>query len=97
MIKLDMKFLEKVFNSAKDSGERYVAIVVKMDEFSDVEVIINPIENADAKLKYCQKTYDENLSHKHSEGISIIGITYGNSYEEIERNLSMEVEVNYEN
>lgn len=96
MVELKMKHLEEVFHAAKNSGERYVAIAIKMDGFEDIEIIINPIANADAKLEYYKGAYDNELNHKHSKGISIVGITYGNSFDEIEEAFSEDVEVDYE-
>jgi hypothetical protein len=87
MLELKMEHLEHTFNMAKKSGERFVAIVVEMEGFEDSEVIINPLENVDAKLDYYKKTYGSDLTHKFSKGIRIIGMTYGNSYEEIYNNL----------
>jgi hypothetical protein len=86
MLKLQMQHLEDCFNKAKESEERFVAVAIKMEGFNDVEFIINPIENADAKLEYYKKTYDNELNHKFSKGIRIVGVTYGNTFEEIALN-----------
>lgn len=92
MIELQMKHLERCFSKAKESGERFIAIVVEMDGFNDLEVIINSHENIDAKLEYYKNTYSADLTHKFSKGIRIVGMTYGNSYEEIQNNLFTESE-----
>jgi MoaA/NifB/PqqE/SkfB family radical SAM enzyme len=78
-----MNHLEECFKMAIESGERFVAVAIQMEGFNDVEFIINPIENAEAKLEYYKKTYDNELNHKFSNGIKIVGATFGNTFEEI--------------
>lgn len=56
-----------------------------MEGFQEAEIIVNPISNAESKLKYYKKTYDENLKHKYSDGIKMIGFAYGNSMNEIQQ------------
>lgn len=79
--------LENCFNQAKVSNAKYVGIIVAMAGFAAHEVIINSVENFDAKLKYYQNTYDENLKHKYAPGISIVGFSYGDSFKDIESDL----------
>lgn len=53
-----------------------IGIVIEMPAFKSPEIIFNPPENLQKKLEYYENTYDENLNHKHAEGIKIIGYTF---------------------
>lgn len=80
--------LEYYFRKAMATeGVRYIAVSIEFDETTDVEVIINPIENAEYKLKYYTQMYDENLRHKYANGVKIIRFTYGHTFETIELDL----------
>lgn len=79
-----MSNLERCFNTAKERDQKFVGVLVQMDGFSKPEVIINPIENADAKLEYYKKTYDDDLNHKFASGIKIVGFSYGLDFLDIE-------------
>jgi hypothetical protein len=68
----DLDFIIKQAIKAKTS----VGVIIEMPGFKSPEIIINPPENLEKKLEYYQNTYDENLKHKHAEGIKIIGYTY---------------------
>lgn len=48
-------------------------ILVQMEGFPENEKIVNPKANIKAKLEYWSKTYDENLNHRFSPGIKIVG------------------------
>lgn len=87
MYTLTMDNLIKCFEGAKESEVRYIGLKINMDGFAKDEVIINPRENFDTKLEYYKKTYDENLNHKYSKGISISGFTFGEDFREIEDDL----------
>lgn len=86
MIPLTLEELIYSFQRAKEIHQRYVFIMLEMEGFPDIEIIINPIENADTKLDYYKKTYDENLNHKYAKGIRIISFGFSNTLEEIEEN-----------
>lgn len=87
MFEIIMKNLEICFKRAKENGAKFVAVRIEMDGFPEPEVIVNPIINADSKLAYYKKTYDEELNHRHAKGIRIVGCTFGDSMDEIERDL----------
>lgn len=84
---LKMEHLVNTFHAAKDSGARFVAIVIQMEGFQEDEIIVNPSENFESKLAYYQKTYDENLQHKFAPGISITGFTFGENFGSLSRDL----------
>lgn len=84
---LSIENLEKNFYEASKQGARYIGILVEMDGFNKPEVIINESDNFSDKLKYYKNTYDEKLRHKHAKGITIVGLTYGDKFEDIEHDL----------
>ena len=78
--------LENCFRSAIDSGYRYVAVRVHMKGFTNDEVIINTLANAEEKLNYYKNAYNEDLTHKQAgENIKIVGFTFGDWFEDIEK------------
>jgi hypothetical protein len=87
---LTMKDLEKCFEEAVVLGEKYVAIKVHMDGFPSDEIIVNDSANFEKKLEYYKSAYDENLNHKFSKGVSIVGFVSADYYEDIEFTLVME-------
>jgi hypothetical protein len=70
---ITMSALEEMFNKAIEEDELGIALLIEMPGFEEPEVIINPPVNLTKKLEYIKKTYDENLEHKHSKGVNIIG------------------------
>jgi len=87
MFEIKMENLERSFQLAKKYNTKFVAVRIEMEGFPEAEIIVNPIVNADSKLEYYKKTYDENLNHKQAKGIRIIGCTFGNDMGEIEEDL----------
>ena len=88
-----MDHLEICFKSAKENNVNYIGLLISMREFEKPEVIINPKENFDNKLEYYKKTYNDQLTHKYSKGIKIIGFTYGQSFAHIQWDLMGEQNV----
>lgn len=84
---LTIKDLEFCFTEALALACGYVAVVIKMEGFPSNEIIINDRNNFDSKLDYYKTAYNEDLTHKFSKGISIVGFTYGDSFEDIQYNL----------
>lgn len=84
---LTIENLEFCFLEAEALACNYVAIVVKMDGFPSNEIIINKCENFESKLDYYKCAYNKDLTHKFSKGISIVGFTFGDTFEEIESDL----------
>ena len=81
---LTMENLEVCFKGAKDNDANFVAVKIQTEGHPGAEVIINPKENFDVKLEYYKKAYNDDLILKAFNGIKIIGLTYGDSYEDIE-------------
>lgn len=80
------KLAEAVREAIKE-GKKFFAIRVKMDTFPKDEIIINDLENLEAKLAYWLEVYDFNLVNKRSSIISIVGWASGNSYAQIEKKI----------
>ncbi len=87
MFNIKMNNLELCFERAKKCNAKFVAVRIEMEGFPEAEIIVNPIVNADSKLEYYKKTYDEDLNHKYAKGIRIIGCTFGSDMSEIESDL----------
>lgn len=85
MVQLTMKNLENCFKEAKRVGAKYIGISIQIGDYPKPEIIINPIENWEEKLKYYQYTYDEELTL--NGVIKIVGFTYGWSFDDIEGDL----------
>lgn len=71
---MTLEELEKCYIKALIEGAEYVAVQIEMDGFHSDEVIINDKYNIDSELKYYKKTYNENLEHRWTPGIRIIGL-----------------------
>lgn len=84
---LTINHLINCFNGAKENGAKYVAVKIQMQGFEEPEVIINKRENFDTKLEYYKKAYNEDLTLKTFNGIKIVGFTFANCFEGIEKDL----------
>lgn len=84
---LKMKNLKKCFKRSKSQGCKIRRCKIKMEGFPKEEIIINDNENFDRKLQYYEYSYDKNLTLKTFDGIKIVGFTYGDNFEEIEKDL----------
>lgn len=84
---LTLSKLEGIFDNAVYVDANYIAVAIEFDEADDVEIIINPIENVEYKLKYCKESYNEDLTHKYAKGVRILAVAFGDTFEEIEQDL----------
>lgn len=84
---LTIKNLEKCFYEANQKDKKYIGVKIQMAGFKKPEIIINENVNFDKKFDYYKKTYNENLTLKTFNGIKIIGFTFGDTFEEIEKDL----------
>ncbi|MED3888154.1 hypothetical protein [Priestia aryabhattai] len=66
---------------------KFIGVLIRMPGFQNDELIINTHENIAKKIAYYYNTYDDNLQHRYSPGVSIVGVTYGNSLSAIEGEL----------
>ncbi|RXM70872.1 hypothetical protein DP143_13555 [Clostridium tetani] len=86
-MELTINNLEKCFYEASQKDKKYVGIKIQMSGFKKAEIIINENANFDKKFDYYKKAYNENLTLKTFDGIKIVGFTYGDTFEEIEKDL----------
>ncbi|WP_343337303.1 hypothetical protein TPELB_23630 [Terrisporobacter petrolearius] len=86
-MKLTLISLERCFKSAIENSAKYIAVKINTRGSSAEEIIINPKENIISKLNYYKKAYTDDLVLKSYDGIRITGITYGDTFEEIEKDL----------
>lgn len=85
---LNISMLEKCIEGAKTSKSLYFAIAVEGKGFVKKEIIINSIDNADVKMKYYKVAYNDDLTSRAApDKIKIVGFTFGNTFEEIEKDL----------
>lgn len=87
MKELTINNLENCFSAAKENGAKFVGVKISMKDFPVPEVIINEYPNFDKKLEYYKGAYNTKLARKATDAIKIVGFTYGNSYEEIQKDL----------
>ncbi|MBU3186528.1 hypothetical protein [Clostridium estertheticum] len=81
---LTKRNLEGTFENAVNTNALFVGVKISTRGSIADEVIINPRDNFNDKLNYYRKSYDEDLVLKTYSGIKIIGLTFGNSYDDIE-------------
>lgn len=79
--------LEQTFKVAKNIGIKHIGIGIKFDDLEGIEVIINPLENADEKLKYYKDVYDKGGIHKYSHNIRIVSVAAGDNVKHLYDNL----------
>lgn len=84
---LRMENLERCFKRAIEVGAEYVAVKIHTRGSEGEEVIINPKENFISKMEYYQKAYNDDLTLKSFNGIRIVGFTFADSYEDVEKDL----------
>jgi len=84
---LNMNHLEEYFRIAMNKNMKYIGVKIEMYGFPKAEIIINENANFQSKLEYYKKSYNDDLTLKTFNGIKIVGITYGNTFEEIEEGL----------
>lgn len=70
--------LEEVFKEAIDDY-LLVGVAIKLPNLDKPEIIINPSENMEEKLKYYKNAYNDDLTLKTCKDIQIIG-AYASDY-----------------
>lgn len=85
--KLNYQSLINMELGAKTFKARYFAIAVSIPNLEKPEIIVNPLENIEEKMNYYLSNYDDELKLIHNPAIQIVGITFGDSFEEIEKDL----------
>lgn len=81
------KQFTEVFNSAVENHAAYIGVSIQTEGSNHPEIIINPIENFEEKLKYYRAAYDEDMvlvSAKGKKDIRITAVASGDSFSDIE-------------
>lgn len=81
----------KIFEAAMKSCCLYVGVGVQTEGNNRPEVIINPVENFEEKLRYYKAAYDENMVLAPAKGkkdIRIVAVAAGDSFSDIQFLLS---------
>lgn len=81
----------KIFEGAIKACCLYIGVGVQTEGSSRPEVIINPVENFEEKLRYYKATYDDDMiliSAKGKKDIRIMAVAAGDSYSDIQFLLS---------
>lgn len=86
MINMSIKNLARCFYEASKQEKKYVAVKIEMEGFKKDE-IINENANFDKKFQYYKKAHNDDLRLKTFNGIKIIGFIYGDTFEEMEKDL----------
>lgn len=77
----------KIFDAAMKSCCLYIGVGVQTEGSSRPEIIINPVENFEEKLRYYKAAYDEDMvlaSAKGKKDIRIIAVAAGDSFSDIQ-------------
>lgn len=67
-----------------ENKAKYFYVSVFMEGFPTTELIVNIIDNVEGKLKYYDKTYNEDLLHKFAKNIGIVDFGYCHDLSELE-------------
>lgn len=76
--------LEWCFSNAITTGAKLIGVMIQLPNMNEPEAIVNPRANFPKKLEYYMSNYNDNLELKTNNEVKIIGLTYGDTYEEIE-------------
>lgn len=90
MIDLDIfnkEKLKEVFSYGIKENKKYIGVLIFMEGFEKPEIIVNERENFESKLNYYIETYDDELIHKFSRGIKIIGAGTGSDFKRLEKSI----------
>lgn len=82
-----------VFKNAIENHAAYIGVAIQTEGSSRPEIIINPIENFEEKLKYYRAAYDEDMvlvSAKGKKDIRIMAVAWGDSFADIEFQMTEE-------
>lgn len=76
------ELLIESFENAIEQSAKYVFTEIDLG-YEATELIINPIENAQVKLEYLCKTYDDDLKHPHAP-VSIVSFGFVDNLSQLE-------------
>lgn len=71
-MQLTLNNMIKFFTSELSKEYNYFIIEVKIYDYLETELIINPISNLDKKIRYFRENYNEDLTLKANNNIKIV-------------------------
>lgn len=80
---VDLSKLENCFKVAKETNQKYIGVLIKMEGFEKPELIVNESENFERKLEYYKYSYNDDLTLKKCDSVKIIGYAFGSNLEDI--------------
>lgn len=88
-MELTMKNLDKCFNGAYNEEAKYIGVLIAIKQQHTYKTVIVSVDSFPSEQKFLRETYNDDLTHKYSEGLRIVGFTHANSFAEIQRLLGV--------
>lgn len=85
-MELKYKDLESCFNAAYNFDKAYVGVLFTLPNQHD-ELQVSLTESKETKLQYFKDNYTDELVHKHNPDVRVIGLSFGNSIDDIAMSL----------
>lgn len=85
-MQLHQKDLESCFNAAYNFDKAYVGVLFATSN-QEPELQVSLVESMDTKLKYFKDNYTNDLVYKHNTEVRVIGLSFGNSLDDIAMSL----------
>lgn len=91
MNQMTIEGLINLSKSEHGKNSNWMAVELTLPNATGTEIIINPKENIEEKLKYYQQAYSNDLQHKHVDAIKIVNYAFVYSLDELAEELGVEV------
>lgn len=91
MNEMTLSGFTRSFGSRWAQESEWVGVLMELPGQDTPEVIINKAEAFQTKLAYYQSAYNEDLTHKRSPGVKIIGWAFGSNWDEVYEELPMSI------
>lgn len=75
-----------IFENFINEGAKYIGVYVQALNMPEPELILNPISNANKKLRYYLKAYNNDMQLNKINGVKIISVTGAMYLEDLEDN-----------
>ena len=83
MNQMTIEGLINLSQSEHGKNSNWMAVELTLPNAPGTELIINPKENIEEKLKYYQQAYTNELQHKHVDAIKIVNYAFAPSFVEL--------------
>lgn len=90
MNQMTIEGLINLSQSEHGKNSNWMAVELTLPNAPGTELIINPKENIEEKLKYYQRAYTNELQHKHVDAIKIVNYAFAPSFVELATELGIE-------